>query len=497
MTSLINNPRFLCLITLLFFTGLQIFVASHLPISPDESYYWLWSRSLQLSYFDHPPMVALWIWGGTHLIPHSVLAVRMMSLLSNFFTSFIVMACAESLYRDRFAGLKSLVLLNSMLLYFVAGIFATPDSPLIFFWALTLWFIIEFHQKEKIIYLYGGALSLGLAFMSKYTSLFIAPSLLMSFILFPKTYKWLKFPHIIGLALVFLCSIIPLLIWNYHHDWASFHKQFSHAFNGQVEGNSFNNTIRFMGAQIGLVGPLTVFLSIFSSIIALKKGWSEKNPAYFFIGLLFLSTLIFFIDHARHSNVQAHWSGPAWMTATILIPGFWKDTKNKIINYCAIFLGIMTIILVIVHIFWGVIAIKPSHDPVKRVMGWTSLIAHIEALRLPQASSFLMTDRHELAGLISFYCHDHPKVFLTDFIRPAWVEKKDVTLLLHQDSLYVTRSRSDDVNHIRPYFLNIEKVEDDFISWREEIIDSYTIYRAYDYQGGLLVTGDKPRDYSE
>lgn len=29
-----------------------------LPFYPDEAYYWLWSRHLDFSYYDHPPMVA-------------------------------------------------------------------------------------------------------------------------------------------------------------------------------------------------------------------------------------------------------------------------------------------------------------------------------------------------------------------------------------------------------------------------------------------------------
>ena len=44
--------------------------AAYAPLSNDESYYWDWSRALQLSFLDHPPGVAWlgWlarqVWGG-------------------------------------------------------------------------------------------------------------------------------------------------------------------------------------------------------------------------------------------------------------------------------------------------------------------------------------------------------------------------------------------------------------------------------------------------
>ena len=48
-------------------TLLRLVIAAVLPLIPDEAYYWIWSRHLQTGYFDHPPMVAVWIRAGTTL----------------------------------------------------------------------------------------------------------------------------------------------------------------------------------------------------------------------------------------------------------------------------------------------------------------------------------------------------------------------------------------------------------------------------------------------
>ncbi len=37
---------------------LRLLIGSLFPITADESYYWLWSKHLDLSFVDHPPLVA-------------------------------------------------------------------------------------------------------------------------------------------------------------------------------------------------------------------------------------------------------------------------------------------------------------------------------------------------------------------------------------------------------------------------------------------------------
>ncbi|NVN13106.1 4-amino-4-deoxy-L-arabinose transferase, partial [Nguyenibacter vanlangensis] len=48
-------------------TVLRLVVAGCSGLSPDEAYYWVWSRALAPGYLDHPPMVAVWIRAGCAL----------------------------------------------------------------------------------------------------------------------------------------------------------------------------------------------------------------------------------------------------------------------------------------------------------------------------------------------------------------------------------------------------------------------------------------------
>ena len=58
-------------------TVLRLAVAAAVPVSPDEAYYWIWSRALAPGFLDHPPMVALWVRIGTALCGDGGCGIRL------------------------------------------------------------------------------------------------------------------------------------------------------------------------------------------------------------------------------------------------------------------------------------------------------------------------------------------------------------------------------------------------------------------------------------
>ena len=47
-----------------------------MPVFAQESYYWCYAEHPDLSYFDHPPMVAWQIWVGTALFGDNAIGIR-------------------------------------------------------------------------------------------------------------------------------------------------------------------------------------------------------------------------------------------------------------------------------------------------------------------------------------------------------------------------------------------------------------------------------------
>ena len=78
-------------------TLFRFWASASIPLSPDETYYWLWSRVPAAGYFDHPPMVAWWIWASTALFGDNAFGVRALSVVSTGLVSYAVFATARNL----------------------------------------------------------------------------------------------------------------------------------------------------------------------------------------------------------------------------------------------------------------------------------------------------------------------------------------------------------------------------------------------------------------
>ncbi|MDE1992393.1 MAG: glycosyltransferase family 39 protein, partial [Rhizobiaceae bacterium] len=102
---------------------------SHIDLVPDEAYYWLWSKVPSAGYYDHPPMIAWWIWLSTMICGNSIFAIRLMPVLSIAVTSAATYLTALELFDDRSIATRATIWLNAMFLIGLELIFATPDAP--------------------------------------------------------------------------------------------------------------------------------------------------------------------------------------------------------------------------------------------------------------------------------------------------------------------------------------------------------------------------------
>ena len=114
-----------CLLGLAGYFGVLIALAAWLPVADDELYYWCWSRDLQPSYFDHPPMIAYFIRASTAVFGDSPLAIRLPACLA----STVVLGVVGNLCRPR-----TIVAWVALTPVFLPGaVLVTPDTPLLLF----------------------------------------------------------------------------------------------------------------------------------------------------------------------------------------------------------------------------------------------------------------------------------------------------------------------------------------------------------------------------
>src|SRR6478736_8168718 len=92
-------------------TGIRWFFAANLELSPDESYYYLWTQHLDISYYSKGPGVALAILAGSSLFGPTEFGVRFLSPLLGLGTTIFVYVLAYKLFREKVA-FWSVIILN-------------------------------------------------------------------------------------------------------------------------------------------------------------------------------------------------------------------------------------------------------------------------------------------------------------------------------------------------------------------------------------------------
>ncbi|WP_158240626.1 ArnT family glycosyltransferase [Telmatospirillum siberiense] len=470
---------------------LRLTVAGLAPLSSDEAYYWQWTRPLQLSYFDHPPMVALWIWPGIHLLGDTTLGVRLAAILGSMATTLVIWDATRIAFASRPAGAVTALWLNAALLFSASGVVMTPDAPLLLCWAVALWAVIRLVNGGGVRFLYVLGLALGLGAISKYTIALILPGIAATVLLYPQLRRWLLSIHLWLAALLALACTTPVLLWNSRNHWASFAKQLNHAFATDIPDPA-KNLLTFVGSQIGLLTPLLFVFALWGMGWALLAGWRRNRPEWFLLGATSLPILIFFTLHTQSGVVQSHWSGPAYLGGLMAaVGGILHSPRRRFSGWfrAAPLLGGAIVLVVYFQAATALLPLPPAIDALKRLGGWDTLASAVQTERQAHPGSFLFTQKHEATGPVSFHLPDHPPVFLEGHIRPSYYSAAEVLSLKGRNGIFITRARDDGARDLEGYFTRVTLLRRVELRWGKQPADSYNLYLAEDYRGGLFVFG--------
>ncbi len=332
------DRKILILLIIIFIAN--AFFNSQFQLHYDEAYYWSWSKNIDLSYFDHPPMVAYLIKLAT-IFNDAEFFVRLPSLLCCFITVLMIFKLANRMFNKQVANIAVILALSWPMLqgqFFLI----TPDSPLLMFWTITLYFfyIGIFEEKTKCIYLSG--IAAGLALLSKYIAFLIFPGLFL-FLIFSKKYRYNLAKKDIYIAFVLsLLVFMPVIIWNYNHKWASFVFQFNHGLEGSVL--KLATFFDYLGSQILVANPI-ISLSLIYYLIRYRKS-NINNDRLVFLLWTFLSVIIFFTYCSFYSYTGANWTEPAYVSVLIILAFWINDFNQRWIYRSSITLMLIVVVII-------------------------------------------------------------------------------------------------------------------------------------------------------
>jgi len=342
--------------------ALRLLLAAALPLVDDEAYYWVWSRRLDLGYFDHPPAIAWLIRAGTIPLGDTELGVRVVPVLAGVLAAAILLPFA----RD---PLRFALLVAGIPLYALGGVVATPDVPLLLGWSLALRGALSRHWI-----LLG--LGLGLAGLGKYTGYGLLP-LVATWVVLSRS--WMLVPGLVLGPLLWA----PNLYWNAAHDWASLGFQLGHGLDRPPAG-----ALAFFGAQVGLAGPLFFLVFVL---------WACRRPRGD-DALLWLSSVpvvVFFTWAATRGSGEANWAAAAYLSAALALARV--DGRLARAAWIAAGTGLALCSLVVAHLVDPLVPIKD--DPVARLGRGVEMARSVQAWGIEP----VYTSRYQEAAMLSFY----------------------------------------------------------------------------------------------
>ncbi|MBD2150741.1 glycosyltransferase family 39 protein [Pseudanabaena sp. FACHB-1277] len=277
-------------IAILLWGGLfRLLCANYLNLGFDETYYYLYTQNLHLSYFDHPPLVAftagigIWLTGIANPFTLRIGGVLLYTgtLLFSYLTS-------KKLFGDRAATMTLAILTTIPIFQIAFGILTLPDNALMFFWAACLYVAaIEFfpsaNSPNSISYqptyrLAIVGLLVGLAFLGKYHGALLGGGLVLFCLVSPQHRRALFSQWTLAAIALFLAAIAPVVFWNAQHEWASFRFQGNRAI--PTTGYSLERLLVTVLVALGYLFPtfgIPIWWTSFKSLAEIMNKRTSKS----------------------------------------------------------------------------------------------------------------------------------------------------------------------------------------------------------------------------
>lgn len=428
-----------------------------LPLTNGEAYYASWSRFLDWSYYDHPPLVA-WVVRLTTELGGSTAAIHLGPVLCAAAFGFLFYRLAERLFGPR-AALLSLLVITAMPVFLVSSFALNPEAPLAPLWVGYL-LVLEGMRERDDAYrpLVAGAV-LGLAFLAKYTAVLLVPTTFLYLALSAPSRRWLRRPSLYAGGLVALAIAAPVLYWNQVHGWPTLHLHLvernsvaapvagENAINHMMEDASTSGTSGLKSLARLLVGQALSYSPFFVPALVVALGRMVRRARQddrdlFLSSFSWPVMLILFAAMLRVKDAEQHWTMMAFVPATIALGHYadeaWSSARR--------FSGLVAAGVVISLTAFGIGAVATHSDVVIRLLspahydpradlsnemaGWDQIRASLADVAHKNAGHgpvVLASNHYAMCGRLLMETDDAPNVYCPTARRSAFdfFERRD------------------------------------------------------------------------
>lgn len=408
-------------------TLIRVILAVSVPLFPDETYYWEWSRHLAAGYFDHPPTIALLIRAGTILFGDTRFGVRIGAIIMGAIVSWALAVLARQLgdrgnkdnpSHDR-PAVRAALLVTCIPVALVGFVLATPDAPLlatvaVMLVALDRAFAAPPRSWTSLGWWCAAGVMLGVGLCAKYTAILIPFGVFCAILIRPGLRKRLWEPGPYAATLIALGIFSPVILWNATHHWVSFAFQLHHGLGHLHTGSALTRELELIGGQLGLISPI---LAVMGGIIVVQSLRTSSNDRRFAIAAIATAIAAFFFFSALRKPVEANWPAP-FVLAVLPLLATWDMSPNSR-RWWRWGIGLSTTCTVVLtlHATLGILPLPANHDPVAKAYGWEDAATRVAQIRETIAQDrscahvWVAANRYQDAAELAFHLRGHPTIF--------------------------------------------------------------------------------------
>lgn len=416
-----------------------VVLAATLPAVDDEVYYWCWSKDVQWSYYDHPPLTAVMIRLSTWLLGDTVLGFRLPACIASTFAMYVISRLTPS------KGLVWGVLFSP--LFAIFAVIVTPDSPLILFWSAYLWWLVELHRRltpaslqssppnvdqstsqsrigeaelnalpVPISWWLVGGILLGLGVLSKYTMGLAVPAGFATFLLARRRLSsWMPGYVLHGIVAFVVAS--PILIYNINQNFEPLLFQWRHV--GEKTPSSLRSFGDFVGVQVLAFGTMPFVL--FPWVCYCWRRLAS-NPRLRVCACLYALPIAFFLYKSTQSRLEANWALVCFISFWPVASEWYQSVQTskawRWATAAAFLPPAIAVVGIAVHLIHPVSLVPLPADRVYRQIAMNAATREI-ANRIGERGESLpvYTDTYQSTALLRFQSLDARQV--AGFSRPS------------------------------------------------------------------------------
>jgi 4-amino-4-deoxy-L-arabinose transferase-like glycosyltransferase len=372
------------------FFALRLWAAGNSGLFFDETYYWHWSTNLSPGYFDHPPMVALFIRAGTLLFGDTSLGVRFMTALATPVGTWVIWAIALGLTGSRRIAAWAAIF-SSLTGAALLSVAVFPDEPMVLFWLVATLALVKLHKGGAPWWWIVAGVAIGLSGDSKYTAVFLGLGLFAWTVLTPGLRRWYgtRWPWL-GLVAALVVTA-PVLLWNAGNGWPSLAMQ---TMRDGLGYSQLTSLLTYLSLIPQMASPAIFLLAV----VGLVRG-----PNRVLLGLAVLPIIIFLALFSQSDEVTLNsvWPIAAWAP----LPAAIAMATRRFRWVTRGLAGLALLIGLLIPAAYVLLALPPGVAPDrldvgKTFRGWPSAAMGVQQALDETGATYVVGDRYFYPGYL-------------------------------------------------------------------------------------------------